>query len=388
MNICILSLYKSENLGEMAYTECVRRMIENQIHEVNIHYVDIHGRDAEVLFKEPLIVKFLRKVRFFSLEKKIRSKAEIKFLKNYYLSRIKDADAVIVPGGGYIKCTPKSKFDRFYRYNVYFDIMSQICESNGTGLYFNAVGHTINRNEENEIQVWKEVFSHPAIRYMSCRDELAFFQKVYNPSVQQVCCSAAYIADYYGMTKDSKSNTIGIGVIRPDAFADYGINISEESLIDFYVKTIRKLKDNYDVKIFTNGLKRDYQFGLKIAGALDDDKLMVERPERIEELLETIASFKAVIVSRMHAAIIAYSFDIPAVCLCWNNKHEAFLKGAGVPERAIYPDRFETNNVITVLEEAIENGWPKKQREVYRKTAIESVNNIISIIMDNEQCRK
>lgn len=383
MKICIFSLYKSENLGEMAYTECVKKMIESRIPGVEIQYVDIHGRDANSIFREPLLAKIFRKIHFFSIEKAIRNKAEEKFLKNYYISRVKDSTAVIIPGGGYIKCTPKSMYDRDYRYNIYFDIMSQVCDSYNIGIYFNAVGHTINRNEENEIRIWKEVFSNKAIKYLSCRDELDFFKKVYSSSARQVCCSAAFIADYFKMEKDINSNTIGIGVIRPDAFSDYGINLTEETLVNLYKSIINILKKEYEIKLFTNGLKRDYQFGMKIAQALGDESIMIKRPEQIGELLQTISSFKAVIVSRMHAAIIAYSFDIPAVCLCWNNKHMAFMEGAGATEWAISPDNFNSEYIVSVINDSIKKGWPVEKRLTYRQTAIESMDCIVSMILQD-----
>lgn len=262
--------------------------------------------------------------------------------------------------------------------------MADVCANENIGLYFNAVGHTINRNEDNELMAWKEIFAKPAIKYVSCRDEIGFFKKVCSYA-ELVCCSAAYSAEIYNMKKDYSSNTIGSGVIRPDAFEDYGIVISYEKLVDFYKQLIDKLFEiGYEVKLFTNGLTRDYIFGEKIAEASGREDILIERPERIEELLNTISSFKGVIVSRMHAAIIAYSFDIPALCLCWNNKHKEFMKYAGVEERAIYPKNFSADYVVEVLKNAIGSGWPEEQKETYRTTALKSVDEIVSIIMARE----
>ena len=380
MKICIFSLYKSENLGEMVYTECLKKMLEQNIPGVDVQLVDIHGRDATQHRPNGIILRGLKKLGASSLEKKLRFAKENDFLRNYYSERVRGAKAVIIPGGGYIKCTPKSANDRSYRYNEYFAIMADVCEENNIGLYYNAVGHTINRNEENEIKAWKKTFSMPAVQYVSCRDELDFFKKVYKDT-RLVCCTAAYSATLYGFERDKHSNTIGIGVIRQDAFEDYGYKVSREDLIRFYIDLIHELEDRgHCVKLFTNGLTRDYEFGRTIAEKYGNRDLLVNRPVTVEELLGTISSFKGVIVSRMHAAIIAYSFDIPAVCLCWNNKHLGFMRSAGVPERAIYPENFKALQVADIMESALLTGWPEEQKETYRTTALSSVDEIIARI--------
>lgn len=99
MKICILSLYKSENLGEMAYTECLRKIIEKRIPNVEIQLVDIHGRDATIPYKDNVLIKIFRKMNLNSLEKKIKFTQENRFLRKYYAERIRGAKAVIVPGG-------------------------------------------------------------------------------------------------------------------------------------------------------------------------------------------------------------------------------------------------------------------------------------------------
>ena len=392
MKICILSLYKSENLGEMAYTECVRKLIQKKLPEAEIELVDIHGRDANKPYKDSLLVRLFRKLHMTSLEKKYYFASRDAFLLNYYSERVKNASAVVVPGGGYIKCTPKSKRDRFYRYNTYFSIMADVCERENIGFFFNAVGHTINRNEENELSAWKKTFSKPAIRYVSCRDELRFFKAVREDS-QLVCCTAAYAAELFGVNgrtekKDpgSVKKIIGIGVIREDAFNDYGFSVTGDKLLLFYQNLIHSLSDRgYEVKLFTNGLKRDQLFGERVAESLGRKDILLPRPEKIEDLLNMISEFQGLIVSRMHAAIIGYSFDIPAVCLCWNNKHREFLSCAGVPERAIYPDKFDAEYVTGVLDKSMSEGWPKEQREKYRLTALKSVDMIIENILPHEE---
>lgn len=391
MKICILSLYKSENLGEMAYTECIQKLIRKRLPNVEIELLDIHGRDADKKYKESILTKIFRKLHLTTLEKRCFFSGKAAFLKKYYSERVSGSDAVVVPGGGYIKCTPRSLKDRSYRYNEYFSIMADVCEKNSIGFYLNAVGHTINGNEENEYNAWKQTFSKPSIRYVSCRDEIDFFKEVRQDS-RLVCCSAAYAAELFNVKRkeiselDSGKKIIGIGVIREDAFSDYGFSITGEELISFYVKLVDFLEDRgYEVRFFTNGLKRDQLFGDRITEVLGRKDMIIARPEKVEELIDTISQFHAVIVSRMHAAIIAYSFGIPAVCLCWNNKHREFLSYAGVPEWAIYPKDFEPTRVGEILEQSMREGWPKEKMDSYRITALQSVDLIIDDILKSAE---
>ena len=103
MKICILSLYKSENLGEMAYTDCLSQMIKERIPNADIELIDIHGRDSHRPYKDNIAIKILRKLHISAREKKLRIANENTYLKNYYTFRVKGAKAFVIPGGVYQK---------------------------------------------------------------------------------------------------------------------------------------------------------------------------------------------------------------------------------------------------------------------------------------------
>ena len=195
-----------------------------------------------------------------------------------------------------------------------------------------------------------------------------------------MCCSAAYSGELFNVEKKEETKTIGIGLIRPDNFSLYGYKVQKDEYIKLIAKCVETFENRgYEVKLFTNGLVADQQIGLEIQEYIGKS-ILLERPQSSISLVKEISKFKAVMVSRMHAAIVAYSLDIPAICLSWNNKHFGFMEAAGVKHRAIYPKDFDASFICNVLEDAIEQGWPNKEKEDYRPTAKQSIKDICNLI--------
>lgn len=72
---------------------------------------------------------------------------------------------------------------------------------------------------------------------------------------------------------------------------------------------------------------------------------MLHKPNTIEELCTNIANFDGMIVTRLHASIIGYSYNIPFVSLVWNNKQTMFGKVIEKSEWFIKEDKMTVENI-------------------------------------------
>lgn len=106
---------------------------------------------------------------------------------------------------------------------------------------------------------------------------------------------------------------------------------------------------------------------------------METRPEKPEQLVKQIASFKAVIAGRFHANIIATSLGIPSVALVWNEKMRAFSELIGCPERYVgSPETLQNPaEIIRILETAMAEGYDEKRIEKYKKKTLRTIKNIL-----------
>ena len=86
----------------------------------------------------------------------------------------------------------------------------------------------------------------------------------------------------------------------------------------------------------------------------------------------------------MHACIIAYSLDIPAIGLCWNDKLKLFGENIGYPQRFIEPENMNEDYALEELKEAIKNNYDKKNKEKFLQTQIQSIQDIFDDKFDNK----
>ena len=78
------------------------------------------------------------------------------------------------------------------------------------------------------------------------------------------------------------------------------------------------------MKLFTNGSEDDYEYALKLTNKLGDDTVLEKRPKTVKELIGLLSEYNGIIATRMHSCILAYSYNIPACGLVWNNKLKMF----------------------------------------------------------------
>lgn len=193
-----------------------------------------------------------------------------------------------------------------------------------------------------------------------------------------------YSKECYNIKKQETSNIIGIGVIRPKIFEEYMYKVNEFGLLEIYKQIIDALlAKGLVVKVFTNGSNADYKFALSLKEYLKDEPkyqdLFLERFTTVQELVTFIASCKATIVTRLHAAIISYALEVPSVSLVWNNKQILFGEIIKRKNSFITKDNFTSDYILKML--SLELDDPVKMDEDYQRTDYEFLEEVLKSII-------
>ncbi len=395
--VVIFGVYNDPNLGDRLLCVSVGGII-NSLCDVEIKYADFYGR-------ETLSPKYPRQKTsgtvysvnwspFYSVFHKVFSLMSLmnypireigchlewltdpnrkKRLEKYYESVTEGADAVIVPGGGILE----DSIWHDYYHNLM--LMAEVCEKNNIPMCFNAVGVVSDKRAKLGKKLLKKALLKDSIKYISCRDGEETVKKMTKMPVKTVACAATMAGEILNINKDKSSEKIGVGVIRGNAFSEYGYPLGEAELIDFYVDLIHEIENKgFEAVLFCNGFIKDYELGRKVCEKLGKN-ILLKRPETCEELVGQVAGFKAICAARLHAVITAYSLDVPAVVFSWGTKQKDFMTLAGCSHRAIACCDMNSEYVMKMLCEAIKNGWDKDKRTAFTKTGVDSIREILAI---------
>lgn len=388
MKIACIGLYNEANLGDPILARCTEWIIENNCNKITIaKRISLDYIEKEIKQKTKIRYKIIHKI--IHIISKIKgNETSIKYYQDYciaknkfyFVNELKGVDAVLCVGGGLIK---------YKRQFIWGNLTSllQAASSLNKPVYLNAVGIEGYSATDYRCQLLKSNLTRHCIKLITTRDDIDTLRNKYldhNPSIpcQTVADPAVWAAECYGILREKESNTIGIGVARGDIFKDYGVSLSSDELKRLYIElSLNLVKQGYAIEIFTNGAEADKDMALNIYYELHEiakSGISLRLENKPEMLVAQIASYKAIIATRLHACIIAYSLDIPAIGLVWNDKQTFFGKNIGAPDYYITRPDFEVNNIIRRLEKAISQGYDETRREEYRSSIVESIKSMLS----------
>ena len=171
---------------------------------------------------------------------------------------------------------------------------------------------------------------------------------------------SSYVATYQGNTPEKCSKTVGIGVVDVD-----GLNYSADLVNQLNVNSVdyirllvcNAIESGYQVTLFTNGATEDEHYMTNVVvpylRAQQIEFSIMSRVKSSVELVLGIKSFSVVIAYRLHASIIASSFNIPYFAVSWDNKVRSFFKAQN-NEQNVYDnllsltDDFSFENIKSV----------------------------------------
>lgn len=376
-NIVIVGL-KNNNLGDSIILETSKYIVSKILPNANITIMNLFP-PQEIMKKHKITPKKNYFIQICTFLRWLYHSNQID-VNEYYENSLANADIVVFAGGGIIKHT-KENF-----WNAIYTIIKR-CEIKNIPVYFNAVGVEGYNKFNFYSQLLKYSLNKPCVKHISTRDDIESLNKYVKEQkkISLVGDPALYTSDLYPRKIKPKKSIIGIGLIRGRIFVDYGVKIKEKEIIETYIGIIKELeKKGYSWKLFCNGIENDYKIGLKILEKLNipiSDKVIVPRPKTTQELIDTINSFTAIIAGRLHANIVATSYNIPSVALVWNNKLTIFGKLIGNPNRFIEPKQFKNSSfIVEQLEEAIHNGYNQNKLKELKLATLKKLEKFLITI--------
>lgn len=382
-NIDIFAFIEDKNIGDPVIGETCKYLVEKICKNNNIEAnIRLHRLFPPKNVNEMWISKFLRRQCSRNLSNIERIITYLVFrtyiffnrtYMKYYKEIIKSSHLVIFGGGGLLKYVSQDFWASDYCILYY-------CDKYKVPVYLNAIG--IEGYDENNFtsRLIKKLINKKCIKKITTRDDIDSLNLYRKDNNGVVGDPALYSNELYATTE--KTNLIGINPIRAGIFNVNGFDTAEEELVKFYVEMIKRLeKDGFKWQIFTNGLKADYNLGLKILEALNlqpNIDLILDRPKTGLSLAQTISKYKGIIAGRMHAHIIATSYNIPTVGQIWNEKIKWFAKHLGCEERFFYPDELnQYDKIYKAFLNAMEAGNSKLNTESLKAKTFTELEHFI-----------
>lgn len=381
-NIVLVGLKYDNNLGDQVINDVSRVLLEDawsQTHHtgIEIREVDMTGREG--MGSNPTKARIIRSLGF-RIFRRLHSESKEKIgeyldrhtIRDFFSGAVdRDTVGIIFGGGGIIKY-------KVQNLPFFVDEITRIAEKRRIPVMFSAVGVEGYDEKDRKCLLLKKAINRSVVKVISTRDDEITLKEHYCRNGQltlRVADPACSVSRFVPKTKKSCTiRSIGLGMVRKDLFADYGIEVSEERMLQLWADVYHRLTDKgFLCKAFCNGAKSDWAFLCSWAeymGFSEEQRsqVLIGRPESAGELIRTIQSFDGIVAVRLHAGIIAYSYEIPFAALVWNQKQRYFGEQIGCPERFLESREFTGDRIVDCLLQALDEGYQLDEREPFCRT--------------------
>lgn len=391
VKIAFVGLYNEKNYGDPIIFDTTEWLYKKNLSTSQFQSCRLYLDYVEKTYRKSLKKRIINKVYRLLCLKCPQSPSSEELLektKEYFDKSIGEYDLVVVVGGGIVKWT-------YQFFHVGLTALLQMAEKHNVPVVFNAVGVEGYSESDKKCQMLKQSMQLPALIHVSTRDDLStLFDKYYdgkpNRPVLQVADPAVWVSEAYGIKKKDDSHIIGVGIARGKIFNDNRIDVSPEFMADLYVQIVSSLRGKgYVVEIFTNGMLSDNKFADIVFRQLLQKGIEVRKrfPSSPRDLVKMISSYKAIIATRLHSCIIAYSLDVPAIGLVWNDKLSFFGRNIHAEENFIRCENFNADYIVQKAEQAMANGYDANIRKAFRQTIIDDIMNIDKRVTSIPKCK-
>lgn len=373
--IAIFSLKKDTNIGDSIIGECVLYICKTIHPKMKFIHLDLKGRVEKGSFIFFILLPFLILKKINRIIKNDFAIDKLtKIIMNIYLSiYLHDCKLILFAGGGIIETS-------HYNCAFYISLITKFAEQRKIPIVYNSVGFNGDFEENNsEYQILKQCLNSTQVRYVTVRENLSEMINKYGINAKLVSDSAVWSSETYNITKENNSDIIGINIIRPGVFNEFGINFSKEQLFSYYLNLLNVL-DEKDCKweLFTNGNPLDETFANEIIDNLNLPVIKkAERPLKGYDLLKILSKYKTVFCVRMHASICSYSLKIPTLALYWNPKQKFFYENTCNSESLVTIEFTDYNEIANKLINLSQKEWNMKKYNEYRNLVWDSLNNCL-----------
>lgn len=376
--IGVVGLTTNENIGDYLLVEASKYLLRT--HDPDLVLVDIdvdprkdsirsrkrrlNFRAAQILkaFERPIlsILRGSRAAYFYnSLYWKIK-------LGWYFKQRIKNLDAIVFAGGGFIKFKTQGL-------NYLDELILNTARKRDIPVMMNAVGVEGYSETDIRCQRLKRILNFNNVKVITTRDDIDTLNDHYMTNAdtvtERVGDPVFWLRDMDIIDKgierdtDPSRNRIGINLINPNNFSVYGGSISRHAVVNFYRNLIAELQRlDADFYLFSNGMKVDQTFGQSLVASMNLRKeQLIHRPETSAEFVNLVAGFDIILSARMHAGITAYAIDVPVVGLVWGEKLQFLTKITGLRDRYFDEHELDHEKIARML---VNNDLPEPDLEL------------------------
>lgn len=361
MKFLILGAYCSCNLGDAVICRCAEEMLRKSFPGSEITIRDMIRRDRTAPRKEPSVRslwkwrvgdKLFRLLARLGLEKRLLDREKGRVRQNLpHIEQIcaGDYDAVVFAGGQMF----------MDRYALFLEACVSRFQEREIPVFFNACGTGPDDSPAIRERL-KRTLSAPNVVYVSCRDDVERVNRRYLEGGRQAvstCDPALSAAEVYGAEKAADAETVGLGVIYPNA-------VSPRKALKLWQGIIRELEgQGRPWQFFSNGDPADIVFARRVISSMPElrgreEALILPWDREPEDLVRHISQYKSLISYRLHSHVIACSLDIPTVALVWDKKLLYFFEKIGHRERC-FPVESAARDVLNGLERAEREGYDR-----------------------------
>lgn len=335
--IALLNVKYSPNLGDGIIAECLEREIVRLIPRAQVVSIDLAGRKefgAGLDKRRGAVLGILdalpRTLRGWTSSLAIQALIRFRYRKNWQ-SSLDRADYVILGGGQLVA-------DTDLNFPLKISAAMREVRKRDLPLAIFGVGVSEHISGRGEAML-KYAFAQPLLTHVATRDEGS--QANWNSRFKEatkmkadLCFDPGLLCcDLYPELQpcgNGSTPTIGLGITHPRTLALHSsetLSHPPEDAEAFWISLCRKLRAlGLGVEMFTTGPADDTSFLQSIYQKTRDLGVkQAPRPKRPIDLAASIARYDAVAAHRLHANIIAYSFQIPNVALRWDRKVDAFM---------------------------------------------------------------
>ena len=235
-------------------------------------------------------------------------------------------------------------------------------------------------------QILQQAFQADCVKDISARDSAENAQQCAGDGfpMELKADAAFWMKEVCALLKREQRPKVGIGIVRGTALQSYNVDFGENDWVTLFTEIAQTLEERgYDYQFFTNGLPSDVKLGRKILKNLKlPARYLVNQPTNDRRLYTTISGYDGLITCRMHSSIAAFTQQIPAVILCWNEKVVKLMSIIGYPDRAIKFDDFNAAYIVDCFEQALEQGVAREKVDAMQRLATESVCGYIQLLAD------
>lgn len=359
MKVLLLGEHYSNNLGDALISECFQTFLSKR--NIDYQLVDLSGK-TQILPGNNLIVQ--ENTIYQLVKQKLRDLKCVQVIISIKLAKrivqqlryVEKENTIAIYDGGSLF------MDYFAAKHFYINKYLSKCNIE---VYYCGCGLgkiDINLNKA----FLKKALNFSNVKNIFLRDSVSTFNQQHRKKASQTYDIALLVSDY--IRPSSKNKKIGIG------FISLNENFDKNYISNVY-KFIEDLeKDEINWEIFTNGDFADYRLAIDFFYSTNFKfgSLSV-RPNTPEELVSIVTSYDRILTARLHSAIIAYSYQIPTMCVCWSDKISEFYKIIGKEDLVLQSNFYRQDLYSELLN--VNYGEYDKER-------LDTLKNYLSCIID------